>query len=141
MNVKADLQLGNMSRVTDVIYYQMGFFSIFISCERNVLLGGEGGGAGEGVWEGLWIQLKLLKNNFCFIILPLVFTYFITGLRNKKISLSHRKQSHFCVKRLVLTGIQLIEEYKSIVNDLLKTISDKTLYKLHLIKNSPKQTF
>ena len=49
MNVMADLQSRNMSRVTDVICYQMGFFSIFISCERNVLLGGGGGGGERGV--------------------------------------------------------------------------------------------
>ena len=39
-------------------------------------------------------------------ILPLVYTYFIICLRNKKSY--HWKQSHFCVKRLVLIGIQLI---------------------------------
>ena len=38
------------------------------------------------------------------------------------------------MKRLAVIGIQLIKEYKSIVNGLLKTISDKTLYKLHLTK-------
>ena len=30
--------------------------------------------------------------------------------------------SHFRVKRSVFTGIQLIKEYKSIVNDLIKII-------------------
>ena len=33
------------------------------------------------------------------------------------------KQSHFCVKRLaVLIGKQLIKEYKSIANYMIKTI-------------------
>ena len=32
------------------------------------------------------------------------------------------------------TSIQLIKEYKSIVNSLIKTISDETLYKLYLTK-------
>ena len=58
---------------------------------------------------------------------------------NKKISL--RKQSVFFVKRLVFFGIQLIKEYKSIVNGLLKTISDRTLYKLHLTKILQKKIF
>ena len=38
------------------------------------------------------------------------------------------------VKRLVLIGVILIQEYKSIVNGLIKNISDKALYKLHLTK-------
>ena len=38
------------------------------------------------------------------------------------------------VKRLVLIGVILIQEYKSIVNGLIKNISDKALYKLHLRK-------
>ena len=85
---------------------------------------------------GIMAELKL-PENFCFIkisswyvrlltfILPLVFTYFIISLRNKKkLSLWLWKQSHFCVKRLVLIGVQLIKEYRSIVNGLTKTISD-----------------
>ena len=45
-------------------------------------------------------------------------------------------QSHFGVKRLVLIGIQLITEYSSIVNGLIKQFkqSDKTLCKVHLTK-------
>ena len=43
------------------------------------------------------------------------------------------KSVTFCVKR-ILIGIQLIKEYKSIVNGFIKTISDKILYKLHLTK-------
>ena len=61
MNVKADLQSGNMSRVIDVIYYQMGFFSIFISCERNVLLGGEGGERGKGCGRDCGYSLNCSK--------------------------------------------------------------------------------
>ena len=56
-------------------------------------------------------------------ISSLVFNYFITCLRNKKMSLWFWKQSHSCLKNLVLIGIQLIKEYKSIVNGLIKTIS------------------
>ena len=47
----------------------------------------------------------------------------------------------FLCKQLVLIGIQLIKEYKSMVNGFLKTISDKTLYKLHLTKIPPKRFF
>ena len=54
--------------------------------------------------------------------------FFIEHLRT---TASVWKQSYFCVKRLFI-GMQLIKEYKSIVNGLIKTISDKTLYKLHL---------
>lgn len=42
-------------------------------------------------------------------------------------------QSHSCVKRFLI-GTQLIKEYRSIVNSLIKTISDKILHKLHLTK-------
>ena len=63
-------------------------------------------------------------------------------LRNKKqLSLWLWKQSHFCVKWLVLIGMQLIKVYKSIVNVLIKTISDKTFYKLRLTKILKKRLF
>ena len=51
-------------------------------------------------------------------ILQLLFTFFIC-LRDKKLSLWLWKQSHFCVKRIVLIGIQLIKEYKPIANGLI----------------------
>ena len=53
------------------------------------------------------------------------------------------KQLHFRVKQLVFIGIQLIKEYKSIVNDLIKTIqaTDNTLYKLNLTKILKKRFF
>ena len=54
-------------------------------------------------------------------ILPLVFADFIICLRNKKMSLWFLKTSHFCVKWLVVIGIQLIKEYKSIANGLIET--------------------
>ena len=44
------------------------------------------------------------------------------------------KQSHFCVKRSVLIGMQPIKEYKPIVNGLIKAISDKTSFELHLTR-------
>ena len=87
-------------------------------------------------WEGT-ARKVLFHENMLMIwstinILPLVLTYFIICLRNKKELLpSSWKQSHFCVERLVLTAMQLIKEYKSIVNGLIKTISGKTLYKLN----------
>ena len=55
-------------------------------------------------------------------ILRIVFTYFIICLRNKKMSPWFWKQSHFCEKRLVLIGMQLIKEYKSNLNGLIETI-------------------
>ena len=39
------------------------------------------------------------------------------------------------------SGIQPMKEYKSIVNDLIKTISDQTLYKLHLTKVLKERSF
>ena len=39
------------------------------------------------------------------------------------------------------SGIQPMKEYKSIVSDLIKTISDQTLYKLHLTKILKKRSF
>ena len=54
--------------------------------------------------------------------------------KQKKMSLWFWKQSHFCVKRLVPNAIQLIKEYKSVVNSLIKQLkqSGKALHKLHL---------
>ena len=56
------------------------------------------------------------------IILPLVFTYFIISLKNKN-------ESHFYVKCLVLMGILLIKEYKSIVNGSIKALYATTCNK------------
>ena len=67
-------------------------------------------------------------------ILPFIFTSFIICLRNLKKCYYDFEQWLFCVKRIVLIGIQLIEENKSIVNNLIKAISQKTLYKLRLTK-------
>ena len=54
-------------------------------------------------------------------------------LGNKKnITMTLKTVTFLYIKRLVLIDIQLITEYKSIVNSLIKTISDKTLYRLHL---------
>ena len=83
------------------------------------------------------------KRNFKWFCISCHYVYLhqyeiLTGARNKKISLWFLKQSHFCVNRLEPSGIQLIKEYKSIVNGLkqLKQFkkSGKTLYKLHLTK-------
>ena len=80
------------------------------------------GGGGSIIHKGGGVRAKMATPmlQFCFAIVrhkkicswstiniwPLVFTYFIICLRNKKSY--HWKQSHFCVKRLVLIGIQLI---------------------------------
>ena len=100
-----------------------------------------GRGWGKCGWSRPKIGQKILvhKNMIAIrsmiSILLLVFTYFIICLRNKKkLSLWLWKQSHLCVKRLVLIGIQLIKEYKCNVNCLIKTISDKTLYRIQLTK-------
>ena len=39
------------------------------------------------------------------------------------------------------SGIQPMKEYKSIVTDLIKAISDQTLYKLHLTKVLKERSF
>ena len=73
-------------------------------------------------------QKNLLYKNVLMIlskILPLVFTDFLICLRVKQL----------------LIGIQLIKEYKSIINGLIKKISDKTSYKLHLTKILKKRLF
>ena len=59
-------------------------------------------------------------------ILSLVFIYFIICLRNKEKYHHDFETVTFCEKRLVLIGVQLIKEYQSIVNGLIKTIPDKT---------------
>ena len=76
-------------------------------------------------WEGAGGGAKIARKN-------LFFFYAVICLRIWK-------ESHLCVKRLVLVSIQLIKECKSIVNGLIKTIEPIrqdliTLYKLHLTK-------
>ena len=56
------------------------------------------------------------------------------NLRKKNIVTITLKTVTFCVKQLILINIQLIQEYRSTVNGLIKTILDKALYKLHLTK-------
>ena len=92
-----------------------------------------------GIKELKYPQKLLLHKNILMIwsiikILPLVFTYFITNLRKKNIVTITLKTVTFCVKQLILINIQLIKEYRSTVNGLIKTILDKALYKLHLTK-------
>ena len=88
------------------------------------------------------VRKFLLHKNMLMIrstinILPLVFTYFIMCLGNKKIIIMAQKTVTFLCKTVVnyqytTKSIQL-KKYKSIVNGLLTTASDKILYKLHLI--------
>ena len=107
------------------------------------------GRTGENVLEGraeivpkILLHINLLMIRSTISILPLVFTNFIICLRHKKKILRWlRKQTYICVKRLVLFGTQLIKEYKSIVSGLIKTISDMTLYRLHLTKILQKNVF
>ena len=91
-----------------------------------------------GIKELKYPQKLLLHKNTLMIwsiikILPLVFTYFITNLRKKNITIT-LKTVTYCVKQLILISIQLIKEYRSTVIGLIKTILDKALYKLHLTK-------
>ena len=58
------------------------------------------------------------------------FGFYLLHNMLKKLSLTLKTVLFLC-KRLVLIGIQLIKEYKSIVNGLIKIISDKTSYKVH----------
>ena len=71
-------------------------------------------------YSGIFCAVILLHKNMDMIwstinISLVVFTYFIICLRSKtKLSLWYGKQSHLCVKRLVLIGIQLMKKHKSI---------------------------
>ena len=81
-----------------------------------------------------WEEAELkFPEKFCFItiklmirftinILPLFYLFHNMLKKRKKLSLWFWKQPHFCVKRLGLIGIQLIKEYRSTVNGLIKTI-------------------
>ena len=55
---------------------------------------------------------------FCYLLLPT--SWYPSEV--KKSLLWFWKQSHFCVKRLVLIGEQLMNEYISNVNGLIKTV-------------------
>ena len=60
-------------------------------------------------------------------ILPLAFACSIICFRNKKNCRYDFENTYFFVKQLALTGIKLINKYKSIVNGLIKKNWDKTL--------------
>ena len=97
-------------------------------------------GRGGSGWRRVKIARKILLHKNKLMIRSTINIHNMLK-KQKNISLWFWKQSHHCVKRLVLIGIQRVKECKSIVNGSIKTISDNTLYKLHLTKILNKRLF
>ena len=89
------------------------------------------------------IWLWRFGNSHCVKIVQIrrYFWSIFSCIRTEYRKIQTRNNSVFGHFSRSVIGIELLKEYKSIVNGLIKTISDKTSHKLHITKTLKKDFF